>query len=202
MKKSVILFAALLAIVALPGCKSKSKMAAEKAKTCAGYIMNSDYDQFVNHITYDKNLTSAQLEQQKASDAAILKRRVHPMVAEKGGIKEVNVVSTNLAEENPQVANVVFTNLYNNGDIEDVEYLMVLDENVWKVKVSNDRTVWKTRTDDGERVSFKLIDEPHKDVFKEHIDGEREFIKEKDKRNVEVEKIKEDGKREVTRTPK
>lgn len=95
---------------------------------------------------------------------------------------------------------MTLTNTYNNGDTEDLVYTMVFDEptQVWKPKMIHDREVWKTVLADGTRESFKLKEDSQREILKEHeLGGDRNFVKEIEGGNREVEKVKLDGEKDV-----
>jgi len=197
MKKGIVLLMCVVGVVSFSSCNSK-KTAAETAKAHHENLQNRDYAAYVETIYWEEDMPPAVLSQQKAEHAQILQEKAQPMIDAKGGIKNVAVKSETVAPDG-RTANVTLTNTYNNGDVEDIMYLLVLDEpnQEWKVKMGPDREVWKTVLANGTHESFKLKEADNREVLKAHLGDERDFIKEIDGEGRHVEKVKTDEGREV-----
>ena len=196
MKKVTVLMICALGVAAFSGCNSK-KTVGEIAKSHHENLKNQDYTAYVETIYWDE-MPPAVVSAEKSRNAEILKVKAQPAIEARGGIKEVAVKSENVAPDG-KAANVVLTNTYNNGDKEDIHYAMILDEDVWKVKMGPDREVWKTVLADGTHESFKLKETENREIWKAHLGDERDFVKEIDGENRHVEKIKVDGEKEVVK---
>ncbi|MCD8186560.1 MAG: hypothetical protein LUD68_09030 [Rikenellaceae bacterium] len=227
MKKVTVLLMCAIGLVALSSCKScnrtKTTSAAEVARAQHERLMNQDYVGYVETIYLEEALPPAVVSQERARHAQILRNHVQPNVQSKGGVRHVTVKSERMAPDN-RSAQVVLTSTYNNGDVEDIAYDMIMDGDAWKVKTGRDKEVWKA-VSNGHEYTVKLKDNDYKDFVKVHEDGSsRDFVKdiETDRRDVHKEKVdgekevtkviekeneivikhKEDGEREVTRIPK
>lgn len=201
-KVAILLLCTLGATAALTSCKEKKTQAApcEVAKMQHERLRDQDYIGYIDDIYFEEFMPPVEIDAKREEHVKILKENVQPKIQEKGGIKQVEIKTREMAP-NRKTANVVLTNTYNNGDKEDVFYSMILDNetNEWKVRMNEHKEVWKTRTEDGHHESFKLKDYERKDVAKHRMDDERDFLKIKDGENKDVVKIKVDGEKEVTK---
>jgi len=197
MKKGSVLLMCALGMLALSSCNSK-KSAGETAKIHHENLRNQDYTAYVESIYWEEVLPPAAISEEKVKHAQILQEKAKPVIDAKGGLKQVNVKSEKVSQDG-KTANVTLTNTYNNGDVEDIVYMLVYDEPMeeWKIKMGNDKEVWKTVLADGTHESFKLKETDNRDIWKAHMGSERDFIKEIDGANREVEKVKVDGEKEV-----
>lgn len=198
MKKLVYVLACAVAVTAFVSCGNNTKSPSADLKNATEKFKDGNYDGFVEIISYDKNMPSEAVKQQKAADAAVLRKNVQAKAQAKGGLKNVNVKSENVANDG-KTAQVVMTNEYNNGDKEDLVYNMVLENDVWKVRTGADKEVWRTRTADGREVTMKLKDEDNRDVFKENFDGDTKVVKEKHEDGRDVYKVKDGDDKEVVK---
>lgn len=197
MKKLVYLAALCAAVVSFDSCKSKkvAQTPALAAKEYTEGMCNGNYDAFVEMIVFEEAVAPAKPEVKKAHSTAL--KTIHkPSVDEKGGVKEVAVVSEKVAPDG-KTADVVLTNTYNNGHVETVNYKMVNDAETWKIRVNDNKEVWRAITKDGDHEVIKIRDGKDRDFVKTKEDGEKQFVKEITKRNGQVEVIKtlENGER-------
>ncbi len=197
MKKGLIVLMSVLGLVAFSSCGSK-KSAAEAAKAHHEKLMNKDYKGYVEAIYFGEVIPPVEVEAQKSEHARILEQKAAPKIQSKGGISRVTVKDEKVAPDKKS-ADVTLTHTYNDGTQEDIVYAMVMDAPTqqWKVKMGPDKEVWRTVLPDGTHETFKLKEDDHREIFKENIDGERDFVKEIDGNHREVEKIKVDGEKDV-----
>lgn len=196
MKKLTYAIVSAAVLVGFTACGSKTKAPApgESAKNAAELCHKGNYDDFITMVVF---ADTVEVEAAKKEAKKVLKTYHKPKVEEKGELKEIVVAEETVAPSGKE-AEVVLDQSYQSGEREVIVYDMILDDNnVWKVKSGKDREVWKTRTPEGHHVAFKLKYDEDKEVFKEHMDGDREFVKVKDGENKDVLKIKEDGQKEV-----
>jgi len=205
MKKALVLMACALVATAFTGCNSK-KSPGEVAKAHHEMLKNNNYNGYVDNIYVDETLlpvsvTPAQRDQYvrtvNQQNAQMLRQKVQPTLDARGGIKDVAVKSQNIAPDGRN-ANVTLTNTYNNGQMEDVTYALMMDNNdEWKVKMGPDKEVWRAVSTDGRHETIKLKDETNRQIMKDDADGNRDFVKVIQDGNREVTKVKEDGDRQV-----
>ncbi|MCC8035150.1 MAG: hypothetical protein LIO77_04350 [Rikenellaceae bacterium] len=199
MKKLLIPALLLLGIVAFTGCKSnKQKKASATAREYSEYIMIGDYDGLVDRMVADNDFDSRELRQDKRRYSEMLRHNVGEHVKRNGGIKKIDVISEKTAPDGNS-ANVVVRHNYNNGVAEDISYDLLYADNEWKVKMGPHKEVWRTKLPDGTHVGFKLKENDGKEVFKQHIGDERDFVKIKESEDGDraVLKVKEDGEKDV-----
>ncbi len=200
MKKLMLLVTAIMVLAIVNSCGNKTKSPVESAMEYARHIHDGNYDKFVEHIYIDEiepaEVEAKAIHPDKAEHAKILKKKVEPHIQDRGGLKNLNYIAETIAPDGKSAV-VTLQNEYNNGQIEDVIYNMVLVDNDWKVRVGQDKEVWRTTLDDGTHLSFTLKEDDNKEVFKEHIGDERNFVKEKETDTEIVEKEKKDGQKDV-----
>lgn len=201
MKKLLFLSLCASALV-LAGChgNNKKNTPSTAAKQYAENLKTGNCDGFVEYIYFDDAVPMDVQKQEKETYSKVIKSQAQPAMQAKGGLKDVQVVSENVAPDG-KTADVTLKHTYNNNDTENVTYNMVKDNNnVWKVKVGKDKEVWKTQLPDGRTETFKLKETDDKAVVKDHIEGEsRDFVKVKETDNKEVLKVKEDGEKDVVK---
>ncbi|MCD7971017.1 MAG: hypothetical protein LUF87_11785 [Alistipes sp.] len=201
MKKLFIPAILVLGLVAFTNCHSnKTKKASATARQYSEFIMQGDYDGLVDRMVADNDFDSREMRRDKKRYADMLRHNVGEHVSRQGGIKKVDVVSENTAPDGNS-ANVVVRHHYNNGVSEDIAYDLLYADNEWKVKMGPHKEVWKTKLPDGTHVGFKLKENDGKEVFKQHIGDERDFVKIKESEDGDrhVLKVKEDGEKDVVK---
>lgn len=135
MKKISTLIVAVAAFcVALSSCSSKSSSPGEAAKLYAGYIADGQYDKFVGVIHLPDG-TAADQKEQKEALKAMLNEKVAESLAEKGGLKSVEVLSETISDDG-QSAYVEMLYTYGNGDTEDNDMDLVLQDGRWLVEMN------------------------------------------------------------------
>ncbi len=197
MKKLLCFTLCLAAVAALGSCKKKvAATPGEAARIYTEHIMNDNYGAFVEAIVFTEPVAPEVRKTVNALHAQHLRTVHHPNVTERGGVKEVKVVSQKISPDN-STADVVLTNTYNDGLVETVNYQMVNDNTTWKIRVTPNKEVWRAVTSDGDHEVIKIREGHARDFIKEKDHGERHFVKDIVKRNGEVEVIKvlENGQR-------
>lgn len=215
MKKIVYLALCFGALASLDSCNPKAKATpGQVAKRYTERIMNDDYDAFVRAIrftetpadaapkakAYSRSMAKAatndaQHEMRESRrdwnhQAAREMRTVnHPSVTERGGIRQVEVVSEVVTPD--ESVDVIIENTYADGLVEQVEYKMINDDQDWKIRVTDNKEVWRATTDRHDRETLKIRDNRKRDFLKDNERGDRRFVKELTKR---------DGQREVVKT--
>lgn len=198
MKKIIYLSAALFAVVAFSSCKGKTKTKSpgETAQVYVDYIYTGDFIPVMDMMYCEDAALEQEMKREKEQYANTMKKNVDRHVSKKGGVKNTQVISEKVSDDGKN-AQVVVRHEYNEAVPEDILYDMTLVDNDWKVKMTPHKEVWKTKTADGKHVSFKLKDNEHKDVLKEHVGDERDYIKDIHTENKDVIKVKEDGEKDV-----
>ncbi len=198
MKKIFVLALCALAFVGFEGCKSKAKKASEVAAEHAKMLKDGNYELFVEEFHFEPAMPAEHVEAEKAVYKQAMKEKVHPVMTAKGGLKKSKVVSETVSDDG-QNATVVMNHEYNNGQAEDATYELVMVDDTWKLRDGNLREVWNTHTPEGEPLQIKLKETEHKDVLKEFVDGEHDFVKEIHEDGKEVVKVREGEERDVVK---
>ncbi len=207
--KKILCFVACCGVIAALGTscnpKSKASTPGEAAKKFATHVVNNDYEAFVKDISFTKPVPAAHKKAVNRAHAASLRTIHHPDVAQHGGVKEVKVVHEKMSPDN-KTCDVRIANQYNDGVVKTVDLQMVNEKDVWKVRETPYKEIWRATTSDGETEVIKVRSGHERDFIKDkNLDtGEKQFIKDVHKRDgqVEVIKVLEDGRRhrEVIKT--
>lgn len=124
------LFIATLFVVA--ACSSNSPGAA--AKKYAEYMKDGKYEQFIAGIAQDESVTAEQRQQQKDMLVAMLKEKGEKTINQRGGIKNIEVVSEEISEDG-NTATVVLKQTYGDGETDDSTFEMVKLDGEWKMMI-------------------------------------------------------------------
>lgn len=209
--RRILLFVAvcIMAVAFITGCKKKvSNTPSQAAKESAELIKSGNYDEFVEHLYFEPAEASAdsvavatpahEVAKNKEHARQAMKTTAHKHIQEQGGIKNVVVKSETVAPDG-KTADVVMTVQYNNDLSEDVSSAMILDQNVWKVRVTPHKEVWRIRTSDGQHMVFKLISGENREVLKDNENDDKDVLKEIERGNTEISKVKHDGEKDVVK---
>lgn len=189
MKKILYIAVCLAVVVALGSCKKKAVTAGEAARQYTEHIMHDDYDAFVDAIAFREPVKPEVRKVVNAAHAKELRTIHHPDVTRRGGIKEVRLVSERPDARN-KTADVIVRNVYNDGSIENMNYQMVNDNNLWKIRVTPNKEVWRATTAEGDLETVKIREGKERDFIKDKDNGEKQFVKDIVKRDGQVEVIK------------
>jgi hypothetical protein len=199
MKKILSLALACALVAALGSCNKKAAATpGVTAKRYVEHVVNDDYEAFVKGISFTKPVDKAYRVEADKAHAAALRAIHHPRTVERGGIKEVKVVSEKLSTDK-KTCDVVLANHYNNGTVSTVNMSMIKDGSEWKVRETPSREIWKATTSEGDTEVVKVRTGGERDVVKDRLNdmGEKQFVKDINRAGGEVEVVKvlEDGTR-------
>lgn len=125
------LFATILFIMA--SCGASTPGAA--AKQYAEYVQNGKYEKFVDGIVFDQKIDAAKAKEAKEGLTAMLKEKVSKEIEKKQGIKQIDIVSEEVAEDG-NTAKVVLKQTYGNGETDENTYDMVKQDGKWKMSMN------------------------------------------------------------------
>jgi uncharacterized protein YdaT len=199
--------AGAVAAVVVCSCRPKALAATPglAAKQYAEHIMNDDYDAFVKAISFTEPVAVAEKPAVDKSHATALRTIHHSHINERGGIKEIKLVSEKFSPDN-KTCDVVLASHYNDGLVKTINMHMVNDYEVWKIRETPYKEIWRATTSEGDTEVIKVRTGHERDFIKDknRDTGEKQFIKDINRHNGEVEVIKvlENGQRhrEVIRT--
>ena len=199
--KKILFLAICAAIAALAASCNPKTVAATPgaaAKQYVEHIMNDDYEAFVQAISFTEPLPQATVKAAQKANASALRTIHHPNVAERGGIKEVRIVSEKPSADNRE-CEVTVASHYNDGLVKTVNLHMVNDYDVWKVRETPYKEIWRATTSEGDTEVIKVRSGHERDFVKDrNLDtGEKQFVKDINRHNGEIEVIKvlENGQR-------
>ncbi|MDR2913165.1 MAG: hypothetical protein LBV38_07785 [Alistipes sp.] len=201
MKKILFLVTCLAAAAALGSCNKRATATpGGAAKHYVEQLQNDNYEAFIAGIAFVKPVevvAPAARESSECSCAESLRAIHRPDVVERGGIREVRLVSEKVAPDH-MTCDVTLTNHYLNGDIETIDFTMVNEVDVWKVRENPYKEIWHATDNNGNIEVIKVRTGHERDFFKGHDDGgEREFVKNILRHNgqKEIVKVLENGTR-------
>ncbi len=208
MKKIIYLaFCCLTAAAVVTSCRPKVVAATpgEAAKQYVEHIMNNDYEAFVKAISFTETPPAEMKAEVDKAHATALRAIHHPDVARRGGIREVKLVSEKPSPDNTS-CDVVVASHYNDGLVKTVNLHMINEYDMWKVRETPYKEIWRATTSEGNTEVIKVRTGHERDFVKDKSrdTGEKQFIKDINHHNgqVEVIKVLENGQRhrEVIRT--
>ncbi|MDR2890325.1 MAG: hypothetical protein LBV18_01770 [Alistipes sp.] len=213
MKKFIYVAVCFAAVATLGSCKKKvTSTPGMAAKHYVEQMCCDNYEDFVEAIVFTEPVepatqaapaASADKATQKATRRAISKSHAdqlravhHPDVTDRGGVKEVRIVSETPAEDNLSTA-VVLSSHYNDGTVETINVDMVNENKMWKIRETPYKEIWKATNADGDTETIKIRSGHDRDFIKDNDNGERQFVKSILRRDGPVERIKtlSDGRR-------
>ncbi len=200
--KKIILVAiwCLGAAAIVTSCRPKAVAATpgEAAKQYVEHIMNDDYEAFVKAISFAETPPAEMRAEVDKAHATALRAIHHPDVASRGGIREVKIVSERPSADNTS-CDVVVASHYNDGLVETVNLHMINDFEMWKVRETPYKEIWRATTSEGNTEVIKVRTGHERDFIKDknRDTGEKQFVKDINHHNgrVEVIKMLENGQR-------
>lgn len=111
----------------LVGCKNKEERAADAALEYYGYLLDGEYDRYVEAIAYSDKMTE-KYKKQLIELAAQYMQREKDL---RGGLREVTYVSGIFADS---VANVLLELHYNDSTSEEISVPMILCDDQWRLQ--------------------------------------------------------------------
>jgi len=199
--KKVLYIALVCAAVMAVGASCNKKAAATPGVTAKRYvehIVNDDYEAFVKAISFTQPVSKARSAEVEKVHAAALRAIQHPKTVERGGIKEVKVVSEKMSPDN-KTCEVVLANHYNNGVVSTMEMRMAKEDGEWKVRETPNKEIWRATTSEGDTEVVKVRTGGEREFVKDKVRdmGEKQFVKDIRRAGGETEVVKvlEDGSR-------
>lgn len=132
MKKAIYCGAILCGMLLLAAC-SPSTPGKALVKYCE-YVEQGEFEKFVDGIAFEGDEDPAQVAANKAQLASVLKEKSEESLKERSGVKEFEVVSESFSEDG-KAATVRLKTVYGNGEIEESDNAMILQDGVWKMKL-------------------------------------------------------------------
>lgn len=135
MKKSLYLGLFMISLFSMFACSPSTPGGA--AKKYAECIKEGNYEKFVDGIAMKKqeNTDVAKMKEEKEALVAMLKEKGDKQLTKKDGIKTIDIVSENIAEDG-NTATVVLKQIYGNGEEEEQTYHMIKEDGKWKMNIS------------------------------------------------------------------
>lgn len=133
--KKVFYFGMLaIAILVMAACSS-SNNPGDALKKYGQYLQNGNYENFVEGLAFDSNQDAGKVKEQKEALVSILKEKVSKEYEKKGGIKDIEILSEQIAEDgNTAVVKTRYT--YGNGETEEEEQQMVKKDGKWLMSMN------------------------------------------------------------------
>lgn len=129
--KKVFYFGMFAMIMLLATACSPSSPGAV-AKKYAEYLKDGKYEKFVDAIAIDAEADEAKIKEEKAGLAAMLKEKGTKQLEKKGGIKNIEIVSETIAEDENS-AKVVLKQTFGDETTQENTFNMVKKDGEWKI---------------------------------------------------------------------
>ncbi len=104
------------------------------AKKYAQYVADGDYDKFIEGIYVTPDTSEEEAEQAKAMLKGLLAEKGSKTLEEKGGIKNIEVLSEEISEDG-QAATVNLRYTYGNGETSEEKTELVLADGKWMMEL-------------------------------------------------------------------
>lgn len=114
---------------------AKSDGPGKAAKLYIEYMAAGDYDKMLDGLYTEPGADAEEVKQGKTMLKSMLTEKGSESLEEKGGIKTVDIVSEEIAEDG-RTAKVKLLYTYGNGETEESDMDMRLDGNKWKWEIS------------------------------------------------------------------
>lgn len=129
MKK--LFYLSLMTMFILVGCNSSSSSSPDKAFIeYSTYLINGQYEKFVDGFNFDESVAPEKVKEQKDMLASIMKEKVAKEFEKKGGLKKIEVLSTELTEDGNS-ATLQIKSIFGNEEEEEDEYKMIKVDGKW-----------------------------------------------------------------------
>lgn len=130
MKKVFYFSVMVMAMFVMASCSSSPSTPSDALKKYSQYLQSGDYEKFVEGLAFDESQEAAKVKEAKEQLASMLKEKVSKEYDKKGGIKDIEILSEQIAEDgNTAVVKTKYT--YGNGETEESEQQMVKKDGKW-----------------------------------------------------------------------
>lgn len=130
MKKVFYLSMMAIAMLVMAACSSSPSGPGEALKKYSEYLQKGDYEKFVDGLAFAESQDAANIKEEKEALVSMLKEKITKEYEKKGGMKEIEIVSEQIAEDgNTAVVKTKCT--YGNGETEEGDQQMVKRDGKW-----------------------------------------------------------------------
>ncbi len=134
MKKVFYFSMMVMAMFLMTACSSSPATPGDALKKYSEFLQSGDYENFVEGLAFEENQDAAKVKEQKEALVAMLKEKVDKEYEKKGGIKDIEILSEEVAEDgNTAVVKTRYT--YGNGETEEGDQQMVKKDGKWLMSV-------------------------------------------------------------------
>lgn len=133
MKKFVYFSVMAVAMLLVLSCSSSGSTPAGALKDYVSAIQNGDYEKFVEGVDLSKIAPEKQAETREGF-TAMLKEKGSKELEQKGGLKSLEILSEEIAEDGNSAV-VKFKQVFGNGEEEESEQKMVKVDGKWLMDI-------------------------------------------------------------------
>ena len=130
MKKAIYFSLMVLCMVFVAACSSDSP--GKAAKKYASYMQSGEYEKFVDGFYFEGEASTEDVDRTKQMLLSMIQEKGAKEMEQKGGLKEIEVVSEELSEDK-KTAKVVLKEVYGNGESNENTVDMILVDGTWKM---------------------------------------------------------------------
>lgn len=134
MKKVIYWGLAMICMAWVVACASGGSTPSDAARKYAGYLQSGNFEKFVDGIYYGDKASSDEVKEAKKMFLSVLKEKGAKQIEKNDGIKNLEVLSEEMAEDG-QSAIVELKTTYGNGKEKKEEMSLVRVGKDWKMKI-------------------------------------------------------------------
>ncbi len=134
MKKFIYIVMAVAMAAMVVSCGGGASTPGAAAKKYAQYVADGNYDKFIEGIYVTPDTSEEEAEQAKAMLKGLLAEKGSKTLEEKGGIKDIEVLSEEIAEDGGS-ATVNMRYTYGNGETSEQKTELVLADGKWMMEL-------------------------------------------------------------------
>lgn len=133
--KKVFYFSVMTMVVFFMAACSSSDTPGGAMKKYGNYLIEGDYEKFVDGFAFAEDLDSEKIEEQKKGFLAMLKEKANKEFEKKGGLKSIEILSEEISEDGNS-ATVKLKQTYGNGETEEGTQTMVKRNGEWLMSLN------------------------------------------------------------------
>lgn len=120
----------MMTMFVMAACSSSTSTPGDAMKKYSDYLIQGDYEKFVDGFAFDGEMTAEKIKEQKDGLTAMLKEKGTKEFEKMGGFKNIEVLSEEISEDG-NTATVTIKQTYGNGETEENKQMMVKKDGKW-----------------------------------------------------------------------
>ncbi|MEY8720142.1 DUF4878 domain-containing protein [Bacteroides stercorirosoris] len=133
MKKVFYFSLMVMAMFVMTACSSSSSPG-DAMKKYGNYLIQGDYEKFVDGLAFEEGATPEKLKEQKEGLVSMLKEKVSKEYEKMGGLKSIEILSEEISADG-NTATVKIKQTYGNGETQEGSQSMVKRDGKWLMSI-------------------------------------------------------------------